>query len=237
VTGSEQPRADSAAIPAEPADHEATRIRPYRPSDLDALYRICLQTADRGRDATSLYRDPRLPGHVHAAPYGVLEPSLAFVAEDAAGVGGYIVGALDSLDFARRLERQWWPGLRRRYPPPPPEVPERRWTPDERMAYGIYHPWPVSPELAERYPSHLHINLVPRLQARGNGRRLISTLIGALRAQGSDGVHLRVNRHNLRAAGFYRRIGFADLPATDSFLFGMDLRDQSAGRGADRTAR
>jgi ribosomal protein S18 acetylase RimI-like enzyme len=230
VTGTEPPRADSAAVSAEPADREVTRIRPYRPSDLGALYRICLQTADSGRDATSLYRDPRLPGHVHAAPYGVHEPSLAFVAEDTVGVGGYIVGALDSLDFARRLESQWWPGLRRRYPPPPQEVPEQRWTPDERMAHRIHAPWPVSPELAERYPSHLHINLVPRLQARGNGRRLIGTLISALRARGSDGLHLRVNLHNQRAAGFYRRIGFTDLPADGSYLFGMDLRDQRAPR-------
>src|SRR5580700_2330225 len=92
------------------------RIRPYRPSDLDELYRICLLTGDAGQDATPLYQDPRLLGHIFAAPYGILEPSLAFVAEDAVGVGGYIVGALDTQAFEARLESEWWPGLRGRYP-------------------------------------------------------------------------------------------------------------------------
>ena len=96
------------------------RIRPYRPSDLDELYRICLLTGDAGQDATPLYQDLRLLGHIFAAPYGVLEPSLAFVAEDAAGVGGYIVGALDTQAFEERLESEWWPALRGRYPDPSP---------------------------------------------------------------------------------------------------------------------
>ena len=87
-------------------------VRPYRASDLDDLYRICLQTGDNGKDGTPIFEDPRILGHVVAAPYGVFEPSLAFVAEDELGVGGYIVGALDSKAFARRLETDWWPALR-----------------------------------------------------------------------------------------------------------------------------
>jgi len=71
-------------------------IRPYRDSDLDDLYRICLQTGDSGEDATSKFEDPRILGDVFAAPYGLFEPSLAFVAEDETGVGGYIVRALDT---------------------------------------------------------------------------------------------------------------------------------------------
>jgi hypothetical protein len=90
-------------------DSEPARIRPYQPDDLDELYRICVQTADNGQDATSMFRDPRLPGHVYAAPYALFEPSLAFVAQDAGGVGGYIVAALDSQAFEQRLERDWWP--------------------------------------------------------------------------------------------------------------------------------
>ena len=69
-------------------DGDGARIRRYRSGGPDDLYRICLLTADSGQDATSLFRDSRLPGHLFAAPYGVFEPSLAFVAVDAAGVGG-----------------------------------------------------------------------------------------------------------------------------------------------------
>ena len=52
-------------------------VRPYHPADLDALYRVCLETGDAGRDATALYDDPTLLGHVYAAPYALFEPELA----------------------------------------------------------------------------------------------------------------------------------------------------------------
>lgn len=208
----------------EETDRGEVSIRPYRPGDLDDLYRICLLTADNGKDATSLYHDPRLPGHVYAAPYGLFEPSLAFVAEDTAGVGGYIVAALDSQAFGRRLEDDWWPRLRGRYPEPPPGLPWDRLTPDQRVAHIIHRPWTTPDEITRRYPSHLHMNLVPRLQARGLGRELIKTVTGALRDQGSRGLHLHASLGNQGAAGFYRRVGFTELPEAGVYLFGMDLR-------------
>ena len=206
------------------ADQPA-RIRPYRPADLDALYQICLRTGRNGDDATALYRDPWLIGHVHAAPYGIFQPSLAFVAEDDEGVGGYILGALDTKSFEERLERDWWPRLRGRYPEPPADVPEEEWTADQRKAYRIHHDFRSPAEVTARYPSHLHIDMVPRLQGGGNGRRLMNTLTAALREQGSPGVHLGVHAENTRAIGFYRHVGFTQVPFDDAaVLFAMDLR-------------
>jgi ribosomal protein S18 acetylase RimI-like enzyme len=199
-------------------------IRPYRDGDLDDLYGICLQTGDSGQDATSMFDDPRILGHVFAAPYGLFEPSLAFVAEDEAGVGGYIVGALDSRAFAERLEAGWWPALRERYPAPPAGLTPDRWTPDQRVAGFIHVPLTVPDELAEDFPSHLHINLVPRLQSRGLGRQLVYTLLRALREQGSAGVHLFVWPANQRAVGFYRHLGFTEISAEGAVIFTMDLR-------------
>jgi ribosomal protein S18 acetylase RimI-like enzyme len=212
----------------------AAHIRPYRPGDLDALYEICLLTGDGGQDATSLFADPMLLGHFFAAPYGLFAPSLAFVLEDAQGVGGYILGALDTRAFEEQLESNWWPRLRTRYPDPAAGVPAEQWTRDQRMAHMIHHPWRIPDELAARYPSHLHIDVLPRLQAGGYGRQMTNTLTAALRDRGSRGVHLHVPRGNQRAAGFYRHLGFtelpaaaAELPAPGLRLFGMDLRDAS----------
>lgn len=217
-------------MPPEPVSTQRVTIRPYQPADLDALYRVCLQTGRNGDDATPLYRDHQLLGHVHAAPYALFAPSLAFVAEDAAGVGGYVIGALDSHDFEARLERDWWPKLRARYPEPPASLPEDQWAPDQAKAHLIHHPWVTPDELASRYPSHLHINLVPRLQSGGHGRRLISTLTDALRRRGSRGVHLGVRSANVRAIGFYQHVGFTRLPGAealfpgaDALVFAMDL--------------
>lgn len=205
-------------------DIESPRIRRFQPGDLDDLYRICLQTADNGQDGTAAFGDPRLPGDVYAVPYALLEPSLALVAEDPAGVGGYIVAALDSRDFDRRLERDWWPALRARYPEPPPEAALELSVQERFAVHYIHHPWATDPELAGRYPSHLHINLLRRLQGRGYGRQLTAALISSLRSQGSTGVHLHVGRANQRAGGFYRHIGFAELPGTTARVFAMTLQ-------------
>ncbi len=78
---------------------ESARIRRCQPADLDNGYDICLQTADGGQDGTALFSHAGLPRDVYAAPCALIEPSLALVAEDAAGVGGYIVAALDGRDF------------------------------------------------------------------------------------------------------------------------------------------
>jgi GNAT superfamily N-acetyltransferase len=199
------------------------RIRGYRPGDLDDLYRICLQTGNHGADATALFRDPDLLGHVYAAPYGLFEPSLAFVVEDQAGVGGYCLAALDSRAFEQRMEAEWWPPLRLRYAEP--DVADReRWTRDEQMAYLIHHPRRTDDKLMAGFPSHLHIDLLPRFQGSGTGRRLIDMQLGALRDRGSRGVHLHVNAENRRALGFYHHLGFTELRPGQRRVLGMRLR-------------
>lgn len=203
-------------MPSEPA-----AIRPYRADDLADLYRICLLTADNGQDATPLFRDPQLPGELYAAPYATFQPSLAFVAGDAEGVGGYVVAALDTQAFEQQLERDWWPHLRVRYPEAPPR--EQLSAQEQFALHDIHHPWSAADELASRFPSHLHIDLLPRLQGRGVGRRLMATVISALRAQGSAGLHLHVSEHNQKAAGFYRHLGFSEVPSQYVRTFTLDL--------------
>ena len=195
------------------SSYKTADIRPYRPADLDALYRICLATGDSGADAASLYQDPRLVGHIYAGPYGVLSPETAFVVEDDQGVGGYIVGALDTRAFESRLEAQWWPTLRPRYADPA-ETPHEQWNADQLRAYQMHHPFPAPRRVVELFPSHLHINLLPRLQGQGVGQRLIDLWLEALRAMGSRGVHLGVSPANTRAIRFYLAYGLdrLDLP-------------------------
>jgi len=188
-----------------------------------------VQTADNGDDATALFSDPRLPGHVYAAPYAIFEPSLAFVAVDAIGVGGYVVAALDSQAFAQRLEHDWWPALRTRHPEPPQELADGLSLPEQRALNDIHHTRGAHQETAGHYPSHLHIDLLPRLQGRGVGRRLIAALTSALHDQGSPGVHLLVGRANQRAAGFYSHVGFTELPSAHARVFVMDLKDLRGG--------
>jgi ribosomal protein S18 acetylase RimI-like enzyme len=200
-------------------------IRAFRRHDLDDLCRICLETAAGGGAAT--YRDPRLVGHVYAAPYAVLSPRSVFVIEDSHGVGGYILGAPDTRNFEARLEAEWWPGLRKNYSDPS-DSPRAEWSSDQLMIYRIHHPHRAPGEIVEGYPSHLHINLLPRLRGRGFGRRLMDRWLLTIEEMGSHGAHLAVGATNLRAIRFYRACGFQQLhgasPASsDPVWFGITL--------------
>jgi ribosomal protein S18 acetylase RimI-like enzyme len=204
---------------------EPVGIRPYQPHDLDDLYCICLKTSDNGQDGTALFSDPKLPGHVFAAPYATFAPELAFVAQDAEGVAGYVLGAFDTRAFAQRQERDWWPALRAQYPER--DLSADASLPERYLVGDIHRPWPTDDELTRDFPSHLHIDLLPRLQGRGIGKQLITLLISRLRDLGSPGVHLFVSRGNQNAIGFYEHLGFGKYPAIDAHIFTMDL---AAGR-------
>lgn len=186
-------------------------IRPVQPADIDALYEIALLTGASGKDATHLYKDGRLVGHIWAAPYAQLEPESAFVAVDDEGVAGYIVGTVDTPAFDLKLEAEWWPGLRPQYADPSPER-AAEWNADEIAAFIIHHPRRTPRAIIERYPSHLHINLLPRLQGQGMGAKLMTRWLDTMRGAGSRGVHLGVSPVNDRALGFYRAYGFEELP-------------------------
>ncbi len=198
-------------------------IRSYHPNDLDALYDICLKTGDTGEDATHLYGDSTLLGHLYAAPYAALEPDLTFMLEDSEGVCGYILGTLDSKAFDEWLEKTWFPPLRERYPRPGGDA--ETWTRDERLI-GEFHDYrPDDDDLLGEYPSHLHIDLLPRAQGSGNGRALMETFTEALKAKGSPAVHLGTSPQNVRAKRFYLKMGFHELKRQEphSLIMGKRL--------------
>ena len=197
-------------------------IRPYRASDLDTIYDICLATGDAGADASHLYRDAKLIGHVYAGPYGVHAPGTAFVAQDESGVGGYMLGTAGTRAFEDTLEAAWWPSLRTCYPDPADPR-----TPDERMQRLIHHPVRMPRRIADAYPAHLHIDLLPRLQGQGLGRRMIAHWLASVAQLGARGAHLSVGMRNERAVRFYRACGFHEVERYvapfDVIVFGITL--------------
>lgn len=195
-------------------------IRPVRRDDLDAVYEICLRTTAAGNDGTHLHDDPRLPGHVWAAPYVVHAPEHGYVlADDADRPIGYVLGALDTRAFEARLERDWWPELRARYP-----LDVERRDADQRTVWLIHHPPHADDAVVDDHPSHLHIDLLPHAQGRGAGRRLMEQALDSLADAGSPGVHLGVDARNEPAIGFYRAIAFTELASDEhGITFGRRL--------------
>ncbi len=191
-------------------------IRPYEPGDLGAVYAVCLQTGDSGEDATGLYQDGDLLGHLYVGPYVSLEPALAFVLEDERGVCGYALGALDTAGFFRRVHEEWLPPLQARYSRPSGQRDAR--SRDEQLISELYDYDMALPADLESYPSHQHIDLLQHAQGRGQGTRMMESALAALAEEGSPGVHLGVGVRNVRAQGFYRKLGFSELtPASDAW--------------------
>ncbi len=85
------------------------KFRRARRSDLEDFYAISLATGHQGGDATQLYNDPKLMGHIYSAPYLMLSRDTCLVAEDEHGVAGFAVGAISTRLFGDHLEQEWWP--------------------------------------------------------------------------------------------------------------------------------
>lgn len=195
-------------------------IRPYRPEDADAVSRICVLTGDAGGDATGLFSSDELLPDVFVRPYVTRHAELAFVVEaDDRRVVGYIVGVPDTDAFEEWFHDEWWPSVAARYPLPDAE----RSREDGTVIYAHGRRAGAEPYGAE-YPAHLHIDLLPEAQGQGWGRRLIETLVGALRERGVTGLHLTAAAENAGALLFYPRVGFTALPSHEGVqAFGRHL--------------
>jgi len=192
-------------------------IRRCEPRDVDAAYDVCLRTGDNGEDASHTFDDPKALGHIFVGPYVRLEPQLAFVLEDRQGVCGYALGALDSKRFYDAYLNQWLPEIRLRHREPTGDP--ARWTRTAKVYFEYYHPEIFMPEPYNQYPSHVHIDLLPRARGRGLGREMMKVLLAELTAKGSPGVHLGMGATNTRAERFYRKLGFHELARVGDVLY------------------
>jgi ribosomal protein S18 acetylase RimI-like enzyme len=184
-------------------------IRSYAPRDYADVSEVCRRTGERGGDATGLYVSDDLMPDIFARPYLELEPESAFVVENAGRVSGYVICAADTAAFVARYRSEWLPVLSRKYVHVLP--PRSR---DEQIRHLGFTPERMLLPEIERYPAHLHIDLLPELQRRGFGRALIERLARALRERGVPGLHLSMDPANVQARAFYDRIGFRELPSS-----------------------
>ncbi|KKC34651.1 GNAT family N-acetyltransferase [Devosia psychrophila] len=196
-------------------------LRPYRESDLEALYEICLVTGDSGQDASPLHNDRKVIGELYSAPYGVLEPEHVFVAEDDEGVAGYVVGTHDTAEFEARLEREWWPRLRRHYA----GVAREGLTATDRMRVAaINEPGTNPADIVASYPAHIHMNLLPRLRGQRVGSELLRLWVEQAEAAGVSGIHLGANDKNAGGVAFWTKSGFEPLQTIGRTVwFGIKL--------------
>ena len=145
-----------------------------------------------------------------------LTPSTCFVLDDGNGRAvGYCIGTADTASFAERWREEFAPGVDSKHVPKPDvKTGDVLMEKEESKGFGrAFHRAECSalqawPEELERYPAHMHIDILPEFQRKGWGSMLINALFDALRSQGAIGIHLGMARSNTGGRSFYEKIGF-----------------------------
>jgi ribosomal protein S18 acetylase RimI-like enzyme len=181
-------------------------IRPYRAGDRAAIREIVFATGFMGEPAAWYWRDAVSFADVWSGYYTDREPESAFVATAGGEVVGYLLGCVDTSRAPTpraAILRQVW----RRQLPLRPGTAGFFW---RSLADALRQREVASGVLADpRFPSHLHIDLLPAARGRGAGRALMEAWLERLRAVGSPGCHLGTLAENASAIRFFERMGFA----------------------------
>ena len=182
-------------------------LRQAKTSDLPELLRVCLQTGDSGKDATHLHKLTDLVGDIYVAPYVLHEPEFAYALWADNTVVGYLLGVLNTNEFENELAQNYWPQTKAKYSQVDPGI-----TPsDQDLLNELAKQGFSDSTLLEKYPSHLHIDIVQSHQGAGYGKSMIAYLLAELEAAGSKGVHLHMSSKNNRARAFYKKFGFTEV--------------------------
>ncbi|KAF8528453.1 acyl-CoA N-acyltransferase [Hysterangium stoloniferum] len=202
-------------------------IRTARPSDDEALSKICLLTGAAGLSAVDAHSIPVLLGLLYALPYNRLETTFGFVLVDdgSSEVVGYVLGTTDTERFEQVAEQEWWPPLRLRYEKT--EDPSR--TPaDNRLISAIHSPYKNPADITSRYPAHIHIDILPSHQGKSYGRKLMASAVEFLRGKGHSGLFVGLDPANNMAKSFYARLGFERLDKDNGEWWALNF-DQFTG--------
>ncbi|MFP7707654.1 glycoside hydrolase family 3 N-terminal domain-containing protein [Trueperella sp. LYQ141] len=186
-------------------------IRPYRHADREALGNICIRTGDSGSDATGLYVNEQILPDIYTYPYLEYAPELVHILDVDGQAVGYIVGVANVPDFARWWDTHWIAYLRRRYGLPSAELPAR----ERALIAKGYDPQSMVAPWHTDYPAEFHIDMLPVVQGRNWGSKLIESFRQAV-APFAPGIAIGVGARNTRAVAFYRKLGFHTLHTHES---------------------
>jgi len=185
-------------------------IRPYEKTDLPYLYEISWQTGLNGKSVEGLIDDKYKVGHYYAAPYVLFDPECCHVVTEGGLPKGYVLGTSDTVKYTGWLNTHWLPMVRKLY-----DTAQEASNPFARhINECITEDTAIDKALLE-YPAHLHINLLPEMQGKGLGRKLMEAFFKTCRRKGAEGLHLGVSKENPGALAFYRKAGMFVLYEND----------------------
>ncbi|XP_054457734.1 protein O-GlcNAcase [Anoplopoma fimbria] len=184
-------------------------IRPYHSKDKLELYRMVrqLHLRTQGGQESSIAH-PDIVGDRCLGPCLALCPEYCFILEDELGVCGCVLGNLDVRSFAKRCQASWMPAMRDKYPPKggatqPNTLDLIKLMEEDQGEYPdslLYH-----------FPSQLRLDALPELVDVSVSRTLLTALLTALKANGSQGVFCEVQPTDRQRLEFLTKLGFLEI--------------------------
>jgi hypothetical protein len=179
-------------------------IRSYRPSDRDAVRRLCCQTGFLGAPIDPVYQDHELFADFLTSYYTDHESESSFVLEVDGEIRGYLLGSRRPLfnQFYAFLQNvvlclrslAHYPSYNQR---------SRRF-----VRWVISHGWREVPAAPRRVP-HFHINLLPDARKIATTRALMSAYLSYLYRCGEKRVYGQiVTFESRRGEKMFERYGF-----------------------------
>jgi ribosomal protein S18 acetylase RimI-like enzyme len=183
-------------------------VRPYRPSDREGVRRVCFETGYMGDPVAWQWRDRESFADLFSGWYTDHAPEDAQVVVDGDEVVGYLLGCRDTtrVDLPPRTVARHLVG--RGLLVRPGTAPVLWRTIADAAAAAARRRMPPAQVVDERWPAHLHIDLLPEARGTGIGRRLIHTWLDVLRDAGIAGCHLVTWAENDGAIAFFEAVGF-----------------------------
>lgn len=180
-------------------------VRKFIEGDRGAIQDICYLTGYMGDSAECYWRHKQSFVNVWTSYYLDHEPESLYVATKDNSIVGYLTGCVDT-SLAPKLDDT---------------------INSQVMKYGLlFRPGTAgflyrgildsirdkqvaSVELIdERWPSHLHIDLLPAARGTGLGSALMKIWLEQLKQSGSPGCHLGTIFENTHAISFFEKMGF-----------------------------
>ena len=149
----------------------------------------------------------------------MLEPEVCFVVDDGEGTAvGYLIGTPNTANFVKKYRDIFIPYLQLEGVLPPGLDEPFGWNENLPNALRFIAHSPENllheeePQLLKDYPAHMHIDILPKYQKQGLGRKLIDAFTAAMNREGIKGIHLLMAQANVEAGMFYARTGWQRYP-------------------------
>ncbi|XP_027034138.1 protein O-GlcNAcase isoform X1 [Tachysurus fulvidraco] len=188
-------------------------IRPFQHKDKVELYHMVCQLYQKTRgtqDVTVLHPDfigDRL--HLCLGASLALCPEYGFVLEDELGVCGCVAGILDVRSFVKRCQATWLPAMRDKYPTRTYLANGHAAQKEALLSMHEEQDYPDS--LLYHFPSQVRLDALPELVDCSVSRSLLTALLTALKANGSQGVFCEVQPTDRLRQEFLTKLGFLEI--------------------------